>query len=490
MTLALLTDLYQLTMAYGYWKSGMVECEATFHLVFRRSPFKGGFTIAAGLQQLIDFVDDFRFEKDDLAYLSTLENSEGEPFFEQSFLDYLQEMKLTLTIDAIPEGSVVFPQEPLVRVTGPLIQAQLMESAFLNMINFQTLIATKAARVVLSAQGDTVLEFGLRRAQGVDGAISASRAAYIGGCHATSNVLAGKRYGIPVKGTHAHSWVMAFDDELESFYAYARAMPDNCVFLVDTYDTLEGINKAIEVGRWLREQGKEMLGIRLDSGDLAYLSKQARKKLDSAGFEDAQIVASNDLDEILIGDLKKQGAQIAVWGVGTSLVTARSQPALDGVYKLSSIRQKDGEWESTLKLSEQLIKVSNPGRLQVIRYEEQGLFVGDAIVDELHPRSDSCTIVDPLDSTREKAFEPHLQSRKLLIPVFREGKCVHNPETLEVIRARSQKELSCLHDGVKRFLNPHSYPVGLEKSLYEKKIELIREIRNAKGIQYPSGDPS
>ena len=339
---ALLTDLYQLTMAYGYWKSGRSELEAAFHLFFRKAPFQSGFTIAAGLATAIDFLKSFHFTDADLQFLATLTGNDNRPLFEPGFLEYLRTLRFCCDVDAIPEGSVVFPNEPLLRIKGPILQCQLLETALLNLLNFQSLIATKAARICLAARGEPVLEFGLRRAQGVDGALAASRAAYIGGCAATSNVLAGKIFGIPVRGTHAHSWVMSFDDEREAFLAYAEAVPNNCVFLVDTYDTLEGVRHAVETGKWLREHGYEMVGIRLDSGDLAWLSIEARKILDEAGFPKAVIIASNNLDEHIIASLKEQGAQINVWGVGTKMITAYDQPALGGVYKLSAIRGKDG----------------------------------------------------------------------------------------------------------------------------------------------------
>jgi nicotinate phosphoribosyltransferase len=296
-----------------------------------------------------------------LEFLATLTGDDGKPLFESAFLEYLRALRFTCDVDAIPEGTVAFPHEPLLRITGPILQCQLLETALLNLINFQSLIATKAARVCLATQGEPVLEFGLRRAQGLDGGLAASRAAYIGGCAATSNVLAGKTFDIPVRGTHAHSWVMAFDDEREAFSAYAKAMPNNCVFLVDTYDTLEGVRRAVETGKWLRERGHEMVGIRLDSGDLAWLSVEARKILDNGGFPKALIVASNDLDEHIIASLKAQGAQINVWGVGTKLITAFDQPALGGVYKLGAIRGDDGRWVYKVKLSEQAAKVSTPG---------------------------------------------------------------------------------------------------------------------------------
>src|SRR5690349_12637810 len=278
---ALLTDLYQITMAYGYWKTGKADQEAVFHLHFRKHPFHGGFTLACGLADSLQYLLRFKFEKSDLDYLAGLKGDDGKRLLAPDFLKYLGRLKLRLDVDAVPEGTVVFPQEPLVRVRGPLLQAQLVETALLNMLNFQTLIATKAARVCLAARGDPVIEFGLRRAQGFDGALSASRAAYVGGCAGTSNVMAGERFGIPVKGTHAHSWVMSFDSERAAFQAYAEAMPNNCIFLVDTYDTLQGVKQAVETGRWLRTQGHELTGIRLDSGDLAWLSIEARKILDA-----------------------------------------------------------------------------------------------------------------------------------------------------------------------------------------------------------------
>jgi nicotinic acid phosphoribosyltransferase len=315
-SLALLTDLYQLTMAYGYWKSGTAEKQACFHLAFRKNPFGGGFAVACGLQPAIEYVESLRFQDEDLDYLAGIQGNDGRPLFEEGFLDHLRTLSFCCDLDAVPEGTVVFGQEPLVRVTGPLLVAQLLETPLLNLINFQTLIATKAARLRLAAGDDPILEFGLRRAQGIDGGLAAARAAYAGGCDGTSNVLAGKVYGIPVKGTHAHSWVLSFDSELEAFAAYAAALPNNCVFLVDTYDSLQGVRHAVEVGRKLREQGHEMIGVRLDSGDLAWLSREARRILDEAGFPEAQILASNDLDETLIADLKRQGAAIGVWGVG------------------------------------------------------------------------------------------------------------------------------------------------------------------------------
>jgi nicotinate phosphoribosyltransferase len=474
---ALLTDLYQLTMAYGYWKTRSHEKEAVFHLFFRKTPFQSGYTIAAGLSDAIAWLKELRFTDADLAYLGGLMGNDGAPLFEPGFLAWLRNFSFTCHVDAVPEGTVVFPNEPLLRIQGPILQAQIVETALLNFINFQTLIATKAARICQAAGGEPVLEFGLRRAQGVDGALAASRAAYLGGCAATSNVLAGQLFGIPVKGTHAHSWVMSFDDEPEAFRAYAEAMPNNCVFLVDTYDTLEGVKRAIEAGRWLRTRGYEMAGIRLDSGDLAYLSIKARELLDAAGFPKAVIVASNDLDEHIIASLKQQGAKIGLWGVGTKLVTAFDQPALGGVYKLAAIREARGPWIYKVKLSEQAIKVSTPGIQQIRRYTRNGEFIGDMIYNEYAPPSGSRVIVDPHYASRRKAMPADATAEDLLVPIFRNGMLVYDEPTLADIRARTQSQLAYLYAGTKRLLNPHEYPVGLEPGLFDLKTDLIFKAR-------------
>jgi nicotinate phosphoribosyltransferase len=483
---ALLTDLYQLTMAYGYWKLGLADRDAVFHLSFRKAPFAGGFAIAAGLGPALDYLRAFAFADDDLAYLATLHGDDGRPLFEPGFLAHLRALRLTCDVDAIPEGTAVFAHEPLVRVKGSVLQCQLLETALLNLINFSTLVATKAARVAMAARGEPVLEFGLRRAQGMDGALTASRAAYLGGCAATSNVLAGKLLGIPVKGTHAHSWVMCFGDELEAFDAYARAMPNNCVFLVDTYNTLDGVRHAVDVGRRLRDRGHRLQGIRLDSGDLAYLSIEARKLLDAAGFRDAAIVASNDLDEEIIRSLKEQGAAISVWGVGTKLVTAYDQPALGGVYKLSALRTADGNrWEHKIKLSEQIAKTSIPGIQQVRRYRVGGEFRADMIVDELTPpppppAGTPPILVDPMDVTRQRPVpsSPDTTTEDLLVPVLRGGSVVYASPPLAQIRQRTQDQLAALHPGIKRPINPHTYPVGLEKNLSDLRQHMILTARN------------
>lgn len=477
-SLALLTDLYQVTMAYGYWKSGGADREAVFQLTFRRQPFEGGFTIACGLAYVIDYLARLRFEPEDLDYLAGLRGVDDRPLFEPAFLDYLAAMTFRCDVDAVLEGDVVFPHAPLIRVQGPLLQAQLIETALLTLTGFQSLVATKAARVCLAARGDPVLEFGLRRAQGIDGALAASRAAYVGGCAATSNLLAGRTFGIPVRGTHAHSWIMSFGDELEAFQEYARAMPNNCVFLVDTYDTLSGVGHAIEVGRWLRSRGHELLGVRLDSGDLAHLSIEARKMLDAAGFTNAVITASNDLDEHLIANLKQQGAAIGLWGVGTRLITAYDQPALGAVYKLSAIREADGSWRPCIKLSEQTIKISTPGRLQVRRFERGGEYVGDLIYDlDLGP-GDEPVLVDPTDDTRRLRMPADAQHRELLTPIFRGGQLVYQPPPLSATRDYAAEQLQRFAASIKRFANPHRYPVGLERRLHQLKRELILQARD------------
>ncbi|HEV7920511.1 MAG TPA: nicotinate phosphoribosyltransferase [Thermoanaerobaculia bacterium] len=471
---ALLTDLYELTMAYGYWRGGKARDEAVFHLFFRKEPFGGGYAIAAGLAEAIRYLRTLAFGQDDLGYLSSLTGNDGAPLFPEDFLRWLGALRFRCDVDALPEGSVVFAHEPLLRVRGPIAEAQLVETALLNILNFQTLIATKAARIVHAAAGDAVIDFGLRRAQGENGALSAARAAYIGGVGATSNVLAGARYGIPVKGTHAHSWVMSFDDELEAFQTYAEVMPNNALLLVDTYDTLQGVRHAIEIGRRLRERGHELAGIRLDSGDLSYLSIEARKMLDGAGFEKAVIAASNDLDEHLITSLKEQGAKISLWGVGTRLVTAWDQPALGGVYKLSAMRRQGGAWEHRIKVSEQTAKVSTPGILQVRRFDEEGEAAGDMIWDELDGGPGQL-MIDPFDPTRRKSFAG--QGRDLLVPIFRNGELVYEGPSLQEASAHRERELSAFHPGVKRFANPHRYPVGLESRLFERRTKLIMQGR-------------
>lgn len=478
----MLTDLYQITMAYAYWKTGITGTEACFHLYFRANPFEGGYSVAAGLAQAIDYIAALRFSAEDIAYLGTLTGTDGSPLFSRAFLEWLAGFHFTGDILAVPEGTVVFPQEPLMRVIGPIAECQLAETALLNIINFQTLVATKAARVRLAAQGDPVIEFGLRRAQGPDGALSASRAAYIGGCVATSNVLAGHVHGIPVGGTHAHSLVMVFDTELEAFMAYAEAMPNNAVLLVDTYDTLQGVNHAISAGQRLRALGHDLAGIRIDSGDLAWLSKRARELLDAGGFEGTRVYASNELDEHTIESLKEQGARIDVWGVGTRMVTAYDQPALGGVYKLSAIREPGGPWEPRVKVSEQTAKVTTPGLLRTRRYTNAGgVFAGDMIYDELAPPGERCVMVDPADATRRTSHRGADAADELLVPVFEDGRLVYEVPPIVASRERAIEQVGRLDPSHLRLLNPHVYKVGIELGLFERKTALILAARGIDG---------
>ena len=472
---ALLTDLYELTMAYGYWKTGMAERDAVFNLFYRANPFGGGFCVACGLDAVVDYLSCVRFTDSDIVYLAGLNSGDGTPLFEADFLDYLAGLTFFPDVDGIQEGTVVFPYEPLLRVTGPLIVCQIVETAILNMINFQTLIATKAARVCLAAAGDPVLEFGLRRAQGFDGGLSASRAAFIGGCAATSNVLAGKLYGIPVRGTHAHSWVMAFGTEEESFRAYSGAMPGNCIFLVDTYNTVEGVRNAVAEGKRLRERGYEMIGIRLDSGDPDRLSREARAILDGEGFENAVIVASSDLDEYSIAGLKKNGAPITIWGVGTRLVTGHGDPALGGVYKLVALHDGNGGWEYRVKLSEDMGKATIPGILQVRRFSEGGGFIRDVMYDVGRGMPDDAESVDFADATVRTTLPAGMGYADLLVPVFRAGELVYDRPPIADIRARAFDQVSRLDESVTRLKVTARYPVGLEHGLHDMRERFMRD---------------
>ncbi len=471
-SLALITDLYQLTMAYGYWRESIAEREAVFHHYFRRAPFGGAFAVAAGLATAVEWLHEFRFDSDDRDYLATLMGADGKPLFSAEFLRYLTALEFRCDIDAAAEGSLVFPQEPLARVRGPLLQCQLIETALLNIVNFQTLIATKAARVCLAAGGDTVLEFGLRRAQGIDGGLSASRAAYIGGCAATSNVLAGKLFGIPVRGTHAHSWVMAFDSEREAFDAYARAMPNNCIFLVDTYDTLKGLKYAVAAGKKLRERGYEPIGFRLDSGDLAALSVEARRLLDEAGLGEAAIIASNDLDERRIAALKARGARIDAWGVGTRLTVGAGEGALGGVYKLSALRDAAGDWRGRVKRSEDGSKESTPGMLQVRRYADGTRADFDLIYDELQPPRGVWEGTDPEARTADRRIAPERKYENLLAPVLSHGTQAAPPVSLDESRARLRSQLDRLPAEFRCLDAAAKFPVLFEHGLCERRKRL------------------
>lgn len=480
--LATLTDLYELTMGAGYEATGLADREAVFSLSFRSLPFGGGYAVAAGLDDALDILEHLRFDEVDIAYLRTLRTAAERPMFAEPFLARLAAMRFSCDVDAIAEGTLVFPNEPLVRIRGPLIQGQLVESVLLTVVGFQTLVATKAARVVESAGDANVLEFGLRRAQGPDGALSAARAAYIGGVAATSNVLAGRLYGIPVRGTHAHSWVQVFDDEQRAFDAYADAQPGNVTLLVDTYDSLEGVKRAIQTGQRLRERGESLAGIRLDSGDLAYLSIEARRMLDEAGFADTKIVASNDLDEHTIASLRAQGARIDVWGVGTRLDTCFDQPALGAVYKLTAFCDPDRGWRYPVKLSEHTAKISIPGVLGVRRFlDRTGRLRADMIYDEDLTGDDSGNvIVDPADALHMRVVEPEWLPEELVLPVMRDGKRLAPSPTLDEIRTRARAQIGSLHPAIRRLLNPHIYPVGLERRLHERRTRQVLDRRQGR----------
>ena len=481
---ALLTDLYQLTMAQGYWACDKLDEEACFHMFFRETPFKGGFAVACGTSQLAEMIDGFHFSEDDLAYLGGLDAPGGGKLFDPAFLDYLRDLRLSVDVDAVPEGTMVFPMEPIVRVTGPIMQCQLLETALLNCVNFQTLIATKAARVCLAAQAP-VAEFGLRRAQGAGGSLWASRASIVGGCASTSNVMAGKMFDLPVSGTHAHSWVMAFDDELTAFREYARIFPKNCVLLVDTYDVKQGIENAITVGLEMRAVGERLSGIRIDSGDLAWLARYARERLDAAGLTDCGIVLSNDLDEHTIASIRAQGAQVNSWGVGTKLACAYDQPSLGGVYKLSATRMPgDERWTGRLKVSEQSAKLTLPGVLDVRRYVwGDGKLAGDMVFDVNEPVNAEGVIIDPADILRQKRLG-ELSYRTLLAPLARDGASVLSAEERSATsaRERTMAGLEELDESQKRLLNPHSYPVGLEEGLWHRRARMASDLRGCRGV--------
>ncbi|MCY3974874.1 MAG: nicotinate phosphoribosyltransferase [Simkaniaceae bacterium] len=478
-SLALFTDFYQLTMAYGYWKSGFPDRGAAFSLFFRKTPRRGALAIVAGLETAVDFVRRLRFDESDLAYLSGLRTESGRPFFDPPFLRYLRTLSFRCDIDAIPEGTPVFPYEPLLIVKGPILQAQLLETALLNVVNFQTLIATEAFRIVDAAEGDPVIEFGMRRAQGLDGAFSGTRAAFIGGCRGTSNVLAGKHFAIPVRGTQSHSWIMAFSEEREAFASYARVMPDSCIYLVDTYDTVRGIENAIATAK--REGGGRMIGIRLDSGDLAQLSIVARDLLDQAGFSDAKIMASNEIDETTIRDLKRRGAAIDVWGVGTKLITGGGRGALDGVYKLSAVRNRAGEWVGKMKVSEQITKTTNPGILHPGRVvSRSGSYLFDILHEEGKGPEEGSVWVDSVDPVQRRVCTSDHTVEELLVPVMREGEPVYPFPPLEAIRARTLRMSALLSPSVRRPLNPEPYFVGLRESVYRDKMCRMDRLRSGK----------
>lgn len=477
--LTLLTDLYQLTMMQGYYNNDTNNHEVVFDLFYRNNPSKNGYAICAGLSQTIEYIQNLSFNDADIAYLESLK------IFQKDFLEYLRNFKFTGDIYAIPEGTVVFPMEILMRVKAPIFEAQFVETALLNMINHQSLIATKAARVVKAAEGDPVLEFGLRRAQGPDAGIYGARAAIIGGCAGTSNVLTGQMFDVPVSGTHAHSWVMSFDEEIEAFRAYAKLFPDKCILLVDTYDTLEsGVPNAIKVFDEMKAAGIHMdsYGIRLDSGDLAYLSKKARQMLDAAGHKEAIISASCDLDEMLIADLKRQGAQITLWGVGTNLITSSDCPSFGGIYKLAAEIDKEGNEIPKIKISDNPEKVTNPGVKKLVRvYDKRtGKMTADIIALEHEAFDETKDLVLYTEKARWKKIKLKANSytlRELLVPIFKEGKLVYTmPKTMD-IKTYSKGELETLWEEYKRLVNPQIMQVVLSDGLYALKEKMLENYK-------------
>lgn len=474
--ITLLTDLYQLTMMQGYFSSGKFQQRAIFNVFYRSNPENGGYAICAGLDTVIEYIESLHFAEDDISYLRSM------GLFTEDFLQYLTAFHFTGDMEAIPEGTVVQPNEILLKVECNIMEAQYIETAILNLINHQTLIATKAARICGAAQGDSVMEFGLRRAQGPDAGTIGARAAIIGGCGMTSNVLAGKTYGCQIAGTHAHSWVMGFPTEIDAFRTYANIFPGNAILLVDTYDTLRsGVPNAIQVFQEMRAAGTlgKRYGIRLDSGDLAYLSKEAKKMLDAAEFYDAIICASNDLDEYLITSLKQQGATINSWGVGTKLITSYDQAALGGVYKLAAI-EVDGQMVPKIKLSETAAKTTNPGNKTVYRFiqKETGMFIADliALEGEIFDPAEGITIFDPIDTYKKTTLQPNTYTvEKLLVPIFKKGTCLYQRPTMMESQARCQEQLSHLWEEVKRLEHPAEYYVDLSESLFTLKAKMMQE---------------
>ena len=477
LNLTLLTDLYERTMMQGYFKNHNQDV-VVFDAFYRNNPCDGGYSVYAGLAQVIDYIENLHFDADDINYLRSLK------IFDEDFLEYLSNFKFSGDIYAVPEGSLIFPREPLVKVVAPIMEAQLIETAILNIVNHQCLIATKAARVCYAAKGDNVMEFGLRRAQGPDSGTYGARAAVIGGCSGTSNVLAGQMFHVPVLGTHAHSWIMSFPDEYTAFRKYAELYPSACILLVDTYDTLKsGIPNAIRVFTEMRDAGIPLTyyGIRMDSGDLAYLSKQVRKMLDEAGFPDAVISASNDLDEYLIESLKLQGAAISSWGVGTNLITSKDNPAFGGVYKLAAIRTADGSFQPKIKLSENVEKVTNPGNKTFYRvYDKKtGKIKADLIClyDETFDESEDLKLFDP-NAPWKKTRLPggSYTLREMLIPVIKAGKTIYTSPGVMEIREICNHEKDTIWDETKRFVNPQEIYVDLSQKLYDMKTTLLNEM--------------
>ena len=471
--LTLLTDLYELTMMNGYYLKGKKDEIAVFDVFFRQNELIT-YSLSAGLEQAVDYVLGINFDDEEVEYLRSLK------IFDDGFLEYLRTMKFTGDIYAVPEGTVVFPGEPIFTVKAPVIQAQLIEAAVLNIINHQTLIATKAAKITAAAKGDNVMEFGLRRAQGPDAGIYGSRAAIIGGCSSTSNVLAGKEFGVKVAGTHAHSWVMDFPSEYEAFKAYADVYPDATLLLVDTYDTLKsGIPNAIRVFDELKAEGKKPLGIRIDSGDLAYTTKQARKMLDDAGYEDAIICASGDLDERLVQSLKQQGAKINSWGIGTKLITSADMPSLGGVYKLAAV-EKNGKLIPKIKVSDNSAKITNPGFKTIYRIYDKATGKAEAdliaLRDEKIDFTKPLTVYHPTERWKSITFTDYV-ARELPVKVVENGKSVYDFPKITEIAAYAKKETDTFWDEYKRLDQPHIFKVDLSDELYALKSDMLARVR-------------
>lgn len=478
--LTLLTDLYELTMMQGYFKNEAQNEMVIFDMFYRTNPLDSGYAIAAGLEQVIQYIKELHFSREDIEYLTSLQ------IFDTDFLEYLKDFKFSGSIYAIPEGTVIFPREPIVKVIAPIMEAQLIETAILNIINHQSLIATKASRVCYAARGDGIMEFGLRRAQGPDAGTYGARAAMIGGCIGTSNVLCGQLFDVPVKGTHAHSWIMSFPDEYTAFQKYAELYPNACLLLVDTYDSLKsGVPNAIRVFQEMQKNGIPLTnyGIRLDSGDLAYLSKKARKMLDEAGFKNAIISASNDLDEYLIDSLKVQGAAITSWGVGTNLITSKDWPAFGGVYKLSAVLNDDDVFIPKIKLSENTEKITNPGNKKIYRVYEKdsGKIKADLIClnNEIFDEKDPLLLFDPIEPWKKTKLKAESYTlREIMVPIFIDGNCVYKSPKVMDIRAYCQQELNTLWDETRRLVNPHNVYVDLSVKLYQIKIDLLDRMSN------------
>lgn len=467
--LTLLTDLYQLTMLNGYFEKNIHEDIVVFDMFFRKNACNGGYTIICGIEQLVEYINNLHFSDEDLEYLKSL------GLFSDKFLDFLKDFKFTGDIYAVEEGTIMFPKEPIITVKAPLYQAQLIETALLTIVNFQSLIATKASRVCYAAKGDPVFEFGLRRAQGPDAGTYGARAAVVGGCAGTANVLAGKMFDIPVVGTQAHSWVQKFDNELDSFRAYADVYPDNCLLLVDTYDVLKsGVPNAIKVFDELKAKGHKPKGIRIDSGDLQYLSNESKKLFEEAGYYDLTCTASNDLDEYTITSLKSSGAAINSWGVGTKLITSAESPSLGGVYKLAASYEKD-KLIPKIKVSEDAEKINNPGFKKVIRiYNENNMAEGDLIMlhDEEIDTTKPLTIFDPTYTWKKTTFQNYT-IKELQKPLFKNGECKYVPKSVIEIKKYVNEQLNTFWDSYKRFSNPKRYKVDLSENLWTLKSDLL-----------------